>query len=121
MNSVHPSKTLLAVPFLLIAVGVGWLLTAHNFVSGVNWIWILGLGVIGLLIMGIGGIDKVTIVVGPYLIVATFFSLLRQTGRIGADTEVPALVIAAGVLMLISRLSPVPIPPWLVDPPKGPK
>ena len=75
----------------------------------------LGLGVGGILTLGLGGIDKVTIVVGPFLIVATFFSIARQTGRLSADTEIPCLVILAGVLALIARCSPVRSPSWILD------
>jgi hypothetical protein len=108
----------IGAPLLIIAVGLGWLLTAHNIVPGVNWIWILGLGVTGMVILVGGGIDKVTVVIGPFLIAATIFSLLRQTGRISVDTEVPSLVIVFGALMLIARAFPIPLPHWLIEPPK---
>jgi hypothetical protein len=109
----------LAVPVLIITLGVGWLLTTQNIVPGVNWIWTLGLAVTGLLILVVGGIDKVTFVIGPFLVASTFFSLLRQTGRISVDTEVPSLVIAFGMLMLIAKLLPIPVPAWIVDSPKA--
>ena len=107
------AKLATATPILIIAVGTGWLLTARDILPGVNWAWVLGLGFVGVLVMGVGGIDKLTIVVGPFLILSTIFSLLRQTDRISEDTEIPCLVIMAGVLMLISRLSPLPPPEWL--------
>jgi len=50
----------LSAPILIITVGVGWLLTIHDIVPGVNWVWTLGLAVAGLLILAIGGVDKVT-------------------------------------------------------------
>ena len=115
------NRASIAVPILIITVGVGWLLTAHNVIPGVNWLWVLGLGVVGVLILALGGIDKVTVVLGPFLVTATFLSLLRQTERITVDTEVPCLVIAAGLLMLISRFLPVPPPSWLIEPPKDKK
>lgn len=108
----------LAAPILIIALGVGWLLTAQNVVPGVNWVWILALGVTGLLILLVGGIDKVTIVIGPFLVAATIFSILRQTGRISVDTEVPSLVITFGTLMLLAKILPIPLPFWITDPPK---
>jgi hypothetical protein len=106
----------LAAPVLIITLGLGWLLTVNNLMPGVNWIWVLGLAVTGILILTVGGVDKVTFVVGPFLISATFFSLLRQTGRISVDTEVPTLVIVFGVLMLLAKLLPVPVPKWIVEP-----
>jgi len=108
----------LAAPILIITLGLGWLLTNHNVLPGVNWVWILGLAAAGVLILVIGGIDKVTFVIGPFLIASTFFSLLRQTGRISVDTEVPVLVIVFGALMLLSKLLPIPIPAWIIEPRK---
>jgi len=108
------SKMSIVVPVLMIACGVGWLLTIHRVIPGVDWIWVLGLAAGGVLVLALGGIDKMTVVVGPFLIISTGFSLLRQTGRISIDTEVPSLLIVAGVLILLSRFLPVPLPPWLV-------
>ena len=103
-------------PTLIIALGVGWLLTVQGVLPGVNWIWVLGLGASGIAVMGIVGIDKATMVIGPFLLVATFLSLLRQTGRISLDSEVPVLVIAFGVLLLLVRLVKFPPAKWLYDP-----
>ena len=77
-----------------------------------NWIWTLGLGLAGLMILGMGGLNKLTIVTGPFLIIASVFSILRQTGRMSIDREVPILVIVFGVLMLISQLMPLPPAGW---------
>ena len=107
------SKASVAVPVLIIAVGTGWLLTTQHVIPGVDWVWVLGLGVGGILTMALAGIDKVTIVVGPFLIISTFFSLARQTGRLTVDTEVPCLVILAGVLALLARVVNVPTPSWI--------
>jgi hypothetical protein len=106
----------LTAPVLIITLGLGWLLTVNNLMPGVNWIWVLGLAVTGFLVLAVGGVDKVTFVVGPFLIASTFFSILRQTGRISVDTEVPTLVIVFGVLMLVAKLLPIPVPKWIVEP-----
>ncbi len=112
-------QSAIVVPLLIITVGVGWLLTVLHVLPGVNWVWVLALGVTGLLVLVLGGLNKVSVVVGPFLILATFFSLLRQTGRLNMDVEVPLLVISAGILMLVSRLAPLPPPRWMSEPPKG--
>ena len=109
----------ITVPVVIITIGIGWLLTVLNVLPGVNWVWVLALGVTGVLVLVISGLNKVSIVVGPFLILATFFSLLRQTGRLSMDVEVPMLVISAGALMLVSRLMPVPPPSWLSESSKG--
>lgn len=71
------------------------------------------------MVFAVGGVDKFTIVAGPFLLLCTFFSLLRQTERITVDTEIPALVVVGGVLLLVSSILPVPSPPWqLAEPPE---
>lgn len=42
------NRSSIAIPFLIIAVGLGWLLTSHHIIPGVDWIWILGMGVVGV-------------------------------------------------------------------------
>ena len=103
-----------AAPLMIIALGVGWLLTTQGIMPGVNWIWVLGLAIAGVLILA-AGVDKVSIVLGPFLLAATFFSLLRQTDRLSPDVEIPLLVITFGALFLAARLLPVPIPRWLTE------
>ncbi|HMP80918.1 MAG TPA: hypothetical protein PKD54_15790, partial [Pirellulaceae bacterium] len=88
------------VPLLLITVGTGWLLSTLNVVPGIDWVWTLGLAMVGLLTFALSGIDKLTVVVGPFFLLASCLSVLRQTGQISLDVEVPILVISAGVLML---------------------
>ena len=117
---MNTGKSSVVVPILIIVVGVGWLLTTRNVIPGVNWIWVLGLAIAGLLVFALGGVNSMTVVVGPFLIAATIFSLLRQTGRMNIDTEMPCLFITAGVLALVARWLPVGPPPWLVEAPKPP-
>ena len=107
-------KTPLILAVLLITIGTGWLMTTLGVAPGVNWVWTLGLAIVGMLTLALNGFDKVTIVGGPFLIVASCLSLLRQTGRLHVDIEVPILVIVAGVLMLIARSPAIPIPQWLI-------
>ena len=104
----------IVVPVLIITVGVGSLLSAIGVGPGVDWIWTLGLAVVGILALA-SGIDKVTAVVGPFLLFASVLSVLRQTGRLSVNLEMPMLVIVFGVLMLIARIAPIPTPSWLLD------
>lgn len=110
-------KTLL-MPVLLIAVGVGWLLTSLGVAPGIDWIWTLGLAAVGILTLAVGGIDKLTVVVGPFFILASGLSLLRQTERLSLNVEVPILVIAAGFLLLVARSRSIPHAKWLVESPR---
>jgi hypothetical protein len=107
----------LIVPILLITFGVGWLLTTLGVAPEIDWVWTLGIAIVGVLVFALGGFDKVTVVVGPFFLIASFLSILRQTGRMRVDIEVPILVITAGVLLLIARHRAIPAPKWLVDTP----
>lgn len=109
------SKLSLIIPILMITVGTGWLLTVHKIIPGVDWIWTLGLAIVGVLLLALGGLDKVTIVTGPFLLISSIFSVLRQTERISIDSEIPILVIIAGVLVLISRSLPIEMPNWIIE------
>lgn len=52
----HTKKSVV-VPILLITVGFGWLLTAQEVIPGVNWVWVLGLGIVGVLTFALGGVN----------------------------------------------------------------
>ena len=107
-------KKSLVIPILLITLGVGWLLTTMGVAPGINWVWTLGIALVGILTLAVG-FDKATVVVGPFFILASCLSILRQTGRLSIDLEVPILVIAAGVLLLVARLKFIPLPTWLAE------
>ena len=107
-------KTLL-FPILLVTLGTGWLLTTIGVAPNINWVWTLGIAVLGMLTFVVGGIDKVTVVLGPFLLLASSLSVLRQTGRLRFDIEVPLLVIIAGILLFVARLPMVPMPTWIKD------
>jgi hypothetical protein len=55
------------------------------------------------------------VVIGPFFLVASMLSVLRQTGRMDANVEVPCLVILFGVLLLVSQLSTLPTPDWMLE------
>jgi hypothetical protein len=105
---MHGKMQAVGVSLLVIAVGAAWLLNTMNVIPGVNWVWTVGLAASGVLLLMLGGINKLTVVVGPFLMVASVLSLLRQRGTIHMDQEVPYLVIALGVLLLLSSLSNLP-------------
>jgi hypothetical protein len=104
----------LILAILIITVGVGWLLTAWGYAPGINWIWTLGLGAIGVLTFILsGGIDKLSIIVGPFFLVGSILSVLRQTEQLKIDIELPILVILIGLLIFIAQLSIIPLPKWV--------
>ena len=116
MNS---SKKTLVLPVLMITVGTGWLLSVLGIAPEINWIWILGLAVTGILTFVLVGFDKVTFVTGSFLLICSCMSLLRQTGRLDFNVEVPVLVIVGGILMLLARHPAVPNPQWVQNMPLG--
>jgi len=97
-----------AISLLVIAVGIAWLLNTMSVLPGVNWVWVVGLAGAGLLMMALCGFNKLTVVIGPFLMAASILSLLRQRGVIHIDQEVPILVIVVGALLLGSTLSKLP-------------
>ena len=109
----------LMLPMMLITVGTGWLLSALDVAPGINWIWILGLGLTAIMILLLGGWDKVTFVASMFLFAISCLSILRQAGRLSLDLEMPVLVILAGVLILIARHSSIPMPEWITPEPKS--
>jgi hypothetical protein len=116
---MKPDNKTLLIPILLITVGTGWLLTTVGVAPGIDWVWTLGLAVVGLLTFAMGGFDKVTVVIGPFFILASCLSILRQTGRLHLDVEVPILVIIAGILLMVARMPAIPIPKWLAQDPEA--
>ncbi|MCF6175629.1 MAG: hypothetical protein L3J71_07670 [Victivallaceae bacterium] len=101
----------LLVPILTIIVGGAWLLNVLGIMPGVDWLWSIGLATSGILTIVIGKTNKTTIITGPFLLVASLCSILRQTDRLALDREIPILIIVLGVLMLISQCIKSPIPP----------
>lgn len=110
-----PSKGPFVLSILIITVGVGWLLSARGIGPGIDWVWTLGLGVIGFLTFILsGGVDKLSIVLGPFFLVSSVLSVLRQTQRLKLDTEMPVLVILVGVLLMIAQTRLIPQPSWII-------
>jgi hypothetical protein len=107
----------LVVPVLLITLGTGWLLTTLGIVPRIDWVWTLGIAFTGILVFVLSGFNKMSVAVGPFFLLASGLSVLRQTGRLNVELEVPILVIAAGVLMIVAHSRSIPAPPWLVGAP----
>jgi hypothetical protein len=103
----------LAISFL--TIGTGWLLTTLKVVPGVNWIWVLGLAFVGMITPIRAGLDKLTAVVGPFLVVAAGCAFLRQLEWMPLKIEAPVLVMTAGALLFITHFVKLPAPAWLLD------
>jgi len=110
---MNESKSMVAIAVLVIALGVAWLLNTLNVIPGIDWIWTGGLGIAGILVLMMSGIDRLSVVVGPFLLVTSVLSVLRQTGRLRFDIEMPILAIVFGVLFLFAVILPLPKPHFL--------
>lgn len=94
----------LIAPLILIAVGIGWLLHSQDVIPGVNWIWVLLLGTVGLSILLVGQKSRTSLIAGPFLMCWAGLTFARQTEVLPASIEGPALVIVFGVLLAATRL-----------------
>jgi hypothetical protein len=112
---MNAEKKTLALPILLITVGAGWLLTTLGVAPGIDWVWTLCLAAVGILAFVVCGFDKVTFVAGIFFVITSCLSILRQTGRMSIDVEVPVLVIVGGVLLLVARSAAIPMPKWVLE------
>ena len=104
------TRRMIIVAVLVIALGIAWLLNTLNVIPGVDWLWTGGLGVAGLLALANRGFTKFTFVIGSFLLISSVCSILRQTGMLRPNIEIPVLFIVFGVLILVSMLLPLPIP-----------
>ncbi len=102
-------------PVLIIVVGVGWFLNVQGVNPKIDWIWTSAIAALGVLTLAVGGIDKLTAVIGPFLIISSICSLLRQTGRLPVDKEIPILTIVIGVLLLIAHVLKLKTPEVLKE------
>ncbi len=105
MNSRKPA---IAISFLIVAVGIAWLLNAMRIVPDIDWVWIIGLGVSGILLLTVTRLDRFNFVAGLSLIVSSVLAVLRQTGKITVNVEAPVLFIAVGILLLVAQVLPLP-------------
>jgi hypothetical protein len=89
------------------------LLNVLKVLPGVDWIWTVGLAAAGVLTLAVGRINALTVVIGPFFMVASVCSILRQTGRLEIDREIPILTIVVGCLLLLVQLINLPVPEML--------
>jgi hypothetical protein len=112
---MNGSKKSLFVSLLIMLLGVAWLLNTLEVIPRVDWIWTVGVSGLGILILALGGWNRISVVVGMFLVFAGTFSILRQTGRMRPEIEVPCLVIVFGGLLLTVQLVHVPLPKWVEE------
>ena len=112
---MNGSKKSLFVSLLIMLLGVAWLLNTLDVIPRVDWLWTIGISGLGILILTFGGWNRIGVVVGMFLVFAGTFSILRQTGRMRPEIEVPCLVIVFGALLLTVQLVRIPLPKWMEE------
>ena len=118
LKPMSPQRQSLLLPVLLLAVGIGWLLTSLGVMPGIDWLWTSILAAIGVLSFVLSGFDKVTVVIGPFFVATSLLSILRQSGRLSLNIELPVLVILLGILFMVARMPLIPVPKWVTEEPK---
>lgn len=111
---MHGRSTLL-LPVALIVLGGGWLLSSLGFVPEIDWVWTIGLAAVGVLAFLLGGWNKASFVAGLFFAAASLLSVLRQTGRMQPNVEVPGLVLWLGLLLLAAHHRRIPAPDWRAE------
>ena len=104
-----------SLALLILSFGVGWLLDELAVGEPIAWIAVIMLSVTGLLVLAIGGWNKLTVFVGPGLLAAAGMSVLYQLDWLSGRLMGPALLIVVGGLLLLSALLPAPLPQWMRD------
>ena len=87
----------------IIVIGVVSLLASLNYLPDINWAWVLTLTALGGVSL-MGGLNKVSFVVAGTFFASSVGSVLRQTGMVKLNVEVPLLIIFAGVLVLVGMV-----------------
>ena len=97
-----------AVPILLISAGLIWLLFNLGLVPDRNWIVFGVLVGAGIALFIIDGLTKKTVAAGGSLVAAGIAWIVHFEYAVRWKMVVPAMLIAVGCLMLLSRLPSIP-------------
>ncbi|STQ90598.1 hypothetical protein [Iodobacter fluviatilis] len=93
------------LPVVLIAVGGGWLINELQLMPQMGTLIILGLIAAGIAVLALEGINKSSVVTAPMLIATGFALYLKDYHGVGLKLSIPALMVLAGLLMLLARSS----------------
>ncbi|MDW5417320.1 hypothetical protein R6242_12155 [Iodobacter sp. CM08] len=92
-----------AFPIVLIAIGAGWLVNELQLMPQMGTLIILGLIAAGVAVLAFEGINKSSVVTAPMLIATGFAVYLKDYHGLGLKLAIPALMVLAGLLMLLAR------------------
>ena len=97
-----------SLPVTLVVVGLGWLLWEFRLFPDVDWIIGLGFIVGGIAVMVLDGVNKNSIVIGPFLIAIGIAWLAHDRYGIHWRFIIPVMLVLLGGLMLAARSAKVP-------------
>ncbi|MGH8801781.1 MAG: hypothetical protein ACREX6_05740 [Casimicrobiaceae bacterium] len=97
-----------SLPVTLIVIGMGWLLWEFRLFPNVDWIISIGFAIAGIAVLVLDGVNKNSIVLGPFLIAVGIVWIAHGRYWIGWGFIIPALLILLGVLLLVARSPKVP-------------
>jgi chromate transport protein ChrA len=97
-----------SLPVALIVVGLGWLLWEFRLFPDVDWIISLCFVVGGVLVLALDGINKNSVVIGPFLVGIGVAWFVHDRYYMPWRIIVPGLLVWLGVLMLVARSQRIP-------------
>lgn len=98
-----------SLPVTLIVVGIGWLLWELRLFPDLDWIISIGFVVAGIAVIAIDGVNKNSIVLGPFLVAAGIAWFVHDRYDWGYwRVIVPAMLVLLGILMLVARDPRIP-------------
>ena len=97
-----------SIPVTLIAVGLGWLLWELRLFPDVDWIISLGFIAAGVAVMAIDGINKNSVVIGPFLVAIGLAWLAHDRYDTHWRYIIPFMLVLLGILMLVARGGRIP-------------
>ncbi len=93
--------------------GTFWLLSTLHYLPDIDWLWVIALAVTGLVPLLITGLNKFSFVFCGFMFACSAASVLRQTHLVRLNIAFPSLIIALGLLTLLSIVLPLRLPVWL--------
>ena len=96
------------LPFVIVVIGLGWLLQRLELISSFELYWTIGLAAAGIYFFAVGGFNRDTFLLGTFLLICALFSLLRAVNLLRLTVELPVLVIIFGILMAIRNSGAIP-------------
>ncbi len=97
-----------SLPVTLIVIGLGWLLWELRLFPDIDWIVSAGFVVAGIAVLVIDGVNKNSIVIGPFLIAVGIVWFAHDRYWVGWRFIIPVLLVLLGVLLLVARSARIP-------------